>query len=79
MGFEYTGEMDPTRYTHAKISETDLKDRVARLLKNVAWKPSISGTFRAGRRPREVLFRVVDCSQCRVLLSSSQVDLVSFV
>ena len=60
LGFEYTGEMDPTRFTRAKIFETDLKNRVARLLKNVAWKPSISGTFRAGRRPREVLFRVVD-------------------
>ena len=24
--FQYTGETDPTRYTHSKISESDLKD-----------------------------------------------------
>ena len=56
------GEKDPTRYTQAKISEAELRDRVARLLKNVAWKPSVPRTFRAGRRPREVLLRVVDHS-----------------
>ena len=50
-----------------------------RLQKNAVWKPSISGTFRAGRRPQEVLLRVVGCSLNRVLLSSSRVDLVSFV
>ena len=52
---------------------------MAVLLKNVDWRPSLSGAFRAGRRPREVLLRVVDCSLNRVLLSSSKVDLVSFV
>jgi hypothetical protein len=67
LGFQYTGEGDPTRYTRAKIFEADLKGRVDRLLKNVVWKPSLSGTFRAGRRPREVLLRVVDCSLNRVL------------
>ena len=49
------------------------------MLKNVVGKASILGTFRAGRRPREVLFGVVDCSQCRVLLLCSRVDLVSFM
>ena len=76
-GFHYTGEEDPTRYTHAMISEADLKGRVDRLLKNAVWKPSISGTFRSGRHPREILLRVVDCSLNRVLLSSSRVDPVS--
>jgi hypothetical protein len=52
---------------------------VARLLKNVYGKASISRTSRARRRPREVLLRVVDCSRYRVFLSSSRVDLVSFV
>ena len=61
-GFEYKGEEDPTRYTRAKISKDELKDRVSGLLKNVAWKLSISGTFRAGRHPQEVLLQVVDCS-----------------
>jgi len=55
LGFQYTGEEDPTRFTQAKIYEDELKDRVAGLLKNVVWKPSLSGTFRAGKRPREVL------------------------
>ena len=79
LAFEYTGEEDPTRYTREKISEDDLEVRVAALLKNVGWRPSPSGAFRAGRLPREVLLRVVDCSLSRVLLSSSRVDLVSFV
>ena len=52
---------------------------MAALLKNVDWRPSLSGAFRAGRRPREVLLRVADCSLSRVLLSSSRVDLVFFV
>ena len=52
---------------------------MAALLKNVDWRPSLSGVFRTGRRPREILFRVVDCSIVRVLWSSSRVDLVSFV
>ena len=77
LGFQYTGEEDPTRYTHAMISEADLKGRVDRSLKNAVWKPSISGTFRSGRHPREILLRVVDCSLNRVLLSSSRVDPVS--
>ena len=34
LGFQYTGEEDPTRYTHARISEVDLRGRVDRLLKN---------------------------------------------
>ena len=50
-----------------------------RLLKNAVRKPSISGMFISGRRPRDVLLRVVDCSLNRILLSSSRVDLVSFV
>ena len=49
------------------------------LLKNVAGTANIAGTFSAGRRPREVLLRVVDCSLSRVLLSSSRVYLVSFM
>ena len=79
LAFEYVGEEDPTRYTREKISEDDLEVRVAALLKNVDWRPSLSGAFRAGRRPQEVLFRVVDCGIVRVLLSSSRVDLMSFV
>ena len=55
LAFQYTGEEDPTRYTRDKISEDELKDRVAVLLKNIDWRPSLSGAFRAGRRPREVL------------------------
>ena len=56
------GKTDPSRFTRSMISEVELKDRVARLLKNVVGKAGITGTFRAGRRPREVLLRVVDCS-----------------
>ena len=56
LAFEYVGEEDPTRYTREKISEDDLEVRVAALLKNVDWRPNLSGAFRAGRRPREVLF-----------------------
>jgi len=62
LGFQYTSEEDPTRFTRSKISEAELKDRVARLLKNVVGTVEIAGSFRAGRRPREVLLRVVDCS-----------------
>ena len=79
LAFEYTGEEDPTRYTREKISEDDLENRVAAVLKNVDWRPSLSGAFRAGRRSREVLLRVVGFSSNQVLLSSSRVDLVSFV
>ena len=71
LAYQYTGEEDPTWYTRDKISEDELKDRVAVLLKNIDWRPSLSGAFRANRRPREVLLRVVDCSLNRVLLSSS--------
>jgi len=60
LGFQYTGGADPSRYSRSKIIEDDLKDRVLGLLKNVAGTANIAGTFRAGRRPREVLFRVVD-------------------
>ena len=79
LAFEYTGEKDPTRYTLEKISEDELEGQVATLLKNIDWRPSFSGAFRADRHPRKVLFRVVDCSLSQVLLSSSRVDLVSFV
>ena len=56
------GETDPSRFTQSMISEVELKDRVARLLKNVVGKANISRTFRAGRRPLVVLLRVVDYS-----------------
>ena len=79
LAFEYTGEEDLARYTWEKISEDNLEGRVAALLKNVDWRPSLSGAFRAGRCPWEVLLRVVDYSLSRALLSSSRVDLVSFV
>ena len=49
------------------------------MLKNVVGTANIAGTFSAGRRPREVLLRVVDCSLNRVLLSSGRVDLVTFM
>ena len=62
LAFEYTGEEDPTRYTREKISEDELEDRVGVLLKNIDWRPSLSGAFRADRCPREVLLRVVDRS-----------------
>ena len=71
LAFEYTGEEDPTRYTLEKISEDELEGRMAALLKNINWRPSFSGAFRAGRRPREVLLRVVGHSLNRVILSSS--------
>ena len=79
LGFQYMGEENPTRYTRAKISEANLKGWVDRLLKNAVRKPSISGMFISGRRPRDVLLRVVDCSLNRVLLPRSRVDQVSFV
>ena len=60
LGFQYRGGADPSRYSRSKITEDDLKDRVLGLLKNVAGMANIAGTFSAGRRPREVLFRVVD-------------------
>ena len=63
LGFRYTGEADPSRYTRTKISEDDLKDRVTRLLKNVPVRANIVGVFSAGKRPREVLLRVVNCNQ----------------
>ena len=56
LGFQFIGETDPTRYTQFKISNADVKRRVERLLKNVVGEPRIGGTFKAGRRPREVLF-----------------------
>ena len=43
LAFQYTGEEDPTRYTREMISEDELKDRVAVLLKNIDWRPSLSG------------------------------------
>ena len=60
LGFQYTGEADPSRYTRTKIFEDDLKDRVLELLKNMPGTANVAGTFSAVRRPREVLFRVVD-------------------
>ena len=71
LGFQFTGETDPTRFSRSEISEDDLKDRVTRLLKNVPGRANIAGVFSAGRRPREVLLRVIDCGLSRVLLSSS--------
>ena len=59
-GFQYAGEADPSRYTRTKIAEDDMKDRVLELLKNVPEMANVAGTFSAVRRPREVLFRVVD-------------------
>ena len=56
LGFQYEGEMDPSRYTRTKITEDDLKDRVLELLKNVPEVANVAGTFSAARRPREVLF-----------------------
>ena len=55
LAFEYTGEEDLARYTWEKISEDNLEGRVAALLKNVDWRPSLSGAFRDDRRPRKVL------------------------
>ena len=60
LGFQYTGEADPSRYTRTKITEDDLKDRVLELLKNLPEMANVAGTFSAVRRPRKVLFRVVD-------------------
>ena len=60
LGFQYTGDADPSRYTRTKITEDDLKDRVLGLLKNVPETANVAGTFSAVRSPREVLFRVVD-------------------
>ena len=60
LGFQYTGEVDPSHYTETKIVEDDLKDRVLELLKNVPEMTNVAGTFSAVRRPRKVLFRVVD-------------------
>ena len=59
LGFQYTGEADPSRYTRTKITEDELKDRVLELLKNVLGTANVGGTFSAVRHPREVLFQVV--------------------
>ena len=67
LGFQYTGEADPSRYTRTKIFEDDLKDRVLELLKNMPGTANVAGTFSAARRPREVLFREVDLGVVRVL------------
>ena len=67
-GFQYEGETDPSHYTRTKITEDDLKDQVLELLKNVPEVANVAGTFSVARRPREVLFRVVDWSVVRVLL-----------
>ena len=56
LGFQYAGEVDPSRYTQTKITEDDLKDRVLGLLKNVPETANVAGTFSAVRHPREVLF-----------------------
>ena len=56
LGFQYAGEVDPSRYTQTKITEDDLKDRVLGLLKNMAGTTNIVGTFSAGKCPRELLF-----------------------
>ena len=68
LGFQYAGETDPSCYTRTKITEDDLKDRVLELLKNVPETANVARTFSTVRRPREVLFRVVDWSVVRVLL-----------
>ena len=60
LGFQYAGDVDPSRYTQTKITEDDLKDRVLELLKNVPGTANIAGTFSTVKHPREVLFRVVD-------------------
>ena len=60
LGFQYTGDADPSRYTRTMITGDDMKDRVLELLKNVPGMANIDGTFSAVKRPREVLFRVVD-------------------
>jgi hypothetical protein len=60
LGFQYTGDADPSRYTRTKITEDDLKDRVLELLKNLPGTANIAGTFSTVKLPREVLFRVVD-------------------
>jgi hypothetical protein len=67
LGFQYTGRADPSRYSRSKITEDDMKDRVLGLLNNMARTANIAGTFGASRRPREVLFRVVDWNVVRVL------------
>jgi hypothetical protein len=56
LGFQFTGEKDPTRFTRDKISHVDLKRRIDRPLKDVVGEPKIGGTFKAGRQPRELLF-----------------------
>ena len=56
LAFEYTSEEDPTRYTLEKISEGELEGRVAALLKNIDWRPSFSGAFRADKCPQEYCF-----------------------
>ena len=60
LGFQYTGGADPSRYSRSKITEDDMKDRVLELQKNVLETANVARTFSAARRPREVLFRVVD-------------------
>ena len=60
LGFQYTGDADPSRYTRTMITGDDMKDRVLELLKNVPGTANIAGTFSAVKRPREVLLRVAE-------------------
>ena len=60
LGFQYTEEEDPSRYTRIKITEDDLKDQVLELLRNIPGTANVAGSFSAGRCPREVLLQVVE-------------------
>ena len=54
LGFQFTGEEEPTRFTRDKISHADVMHRVNRVLEGIVRMPNVGGTFRAGKRPREV-------------------------
>ena len=61
-GFQYLGASDPSRYSKEEISNGEVFSRVQRLLKDVKHVPIIPDTFSAANLPKQVLIRLVDCS-----------------
>ena len=55
LGFDYTGEDDPSRFTPDKISHAYALRRVCRVLDGVDVMPVCGGDFQLNKRPREVV------------------------
>ena len=54
LGFEYTGEDDPSHFESKKISEADALHLVKQVLDDVETMPFLWEDFRRGSQPREV-------------------------